>query len=74
MSKFYEIKAYPKHNDRIWLYDHVERRFTNTPDLSTSFFTREAAEYFLEEARAAWNDLDAVEVVEVGVDCEGCDE
>lgn len=68
MTKIIEIHAFPKNNDSQFIFNRFEGNFVNSGDANTVYETREAAEADLEIARAAWNEFDAVEVVEYEVE------
>lgn len=68
MTHFFQIEAFPKNTDAAFIFDKYENKFKNHADLNTQFKTEEEAQDYIELARAAWNEEDAIEIVRVDVE------
>jgi hypothetical protein len=62
--KIIEIRAYPKHSDSEWVYNKFTGEFQNDGDENTNFSSIEEAQAYMDHARAAWNDVDTIEVID----------
>lgn len=74
MGCFFEIRVNFKTSDTVLYYDHVDRAFVKTPDLSTAFFSEESAQRHLDDAKEVWGDgAGVMSIVSVDLE-EQCDE